>query len=248
MGSGIALEAIAESLRLAINHERLGVRSMTDWKNILPFNRLTSAFRETSTAKIESGAIQEAKFSIEKAWQENLAPIIRNQKFKGSGRNFRQIVDEFALAVNLQGSRYGGKFAINLGVQPLAIPNVLGALPDPKTIKEIECAFRDRLTEDGCDTWWSYDQIADSMRSAAHDAANLFQSKAMDHFHERIRFLSEVTPESIGASVPMTYVSLALLREADGKLDEARAFAQLARDRATSSWVTPNSMKHLLAI
>lgn len=220
---------------------------MADWKNIMPLNRLMAAFKGTSAAKGKSVPTEQENKFLEKAWQEKLAPAIRDQKFKGSGRNFRQIIDGFALAVNLQGSRYGRKFAINLGVQPLTIPNVLGVFPDPKTIKEIECAFRDRLTEGGCDTWWSYDQSAESMRQAAHDAATLFQSKAIEHFRERIRFLSEVTPESIGATVPMTYVSLALLREADGKLDEARAFARLARDRATSSWITPNSMKHLLA-
>ena len=185
-------------------------------------------------------------YSIEHAWREHLAPVIREYGFKGSGRNFRLVKDGFALAVNLQGSRYGGKFTVNLGVQPLAIPNVIGGEVDPKKFKEIECAFRERLSADDLDTWWSYTNDVAAINDAATGAATLFRNNAMSQFSNRMAFALSVKPEEVGRGAPGTFVSLALLREAQGDLSQARAFAQKAKEIATPSWVTPTSLRHLL--
>ena len=150
------------------------------------------------------------------------------------------------MAVNLQGSRYGGKFTVNLGVQPLAIPNVIGGEVDPKGFKEIECAFRERLSADGLDTWWSYTDDIASLRNAATGAATLFRKCAMSQLENRMAFALSVTPEDIGRGSPGTLTSLALFREAQGDLFQAKAFAQMARETATPHWVAPTSLRHLL--
>lgn len=185
-------------------------------------------------------------YSIEYAWREHLAPAIRDLGFKGSGRNYRLITDQFALAVNLQGSRHGGKFAINLGIHPLAIPIVNGKAIDIKSFREVECAFRERLTADGRDTWWSYADDAPSIRDAAQNAASLFRANAMAQFNARMNFALSATPQTVGRVLPMTLVSFALLREAQGNLAQAKAFAHLARKTAMSSWITPVSLRHLI--
>lgn len=41
--------------------------------------------------------------------------------FTGSGRTFRRVAGEWVHVVNVQGSRYGGQFGVNVAVHPLAI-------------------------------------------------------------------------------------------------------------------------------
>lgn len=185
-------------------------------------------------------------YSIENAWRDHLAPVIREMGFKGSGRNYRLAKDQFALAVNLQGSRYGGKFTVNLGIQPIVIPNAIRKTVDLKSFKEIECTFRERLSADGRDTWWSYTSEATSMIDAAQRAASLFRTNAMSQFDDRMSFALTATPETVGRAPPMTLVSFALLRETQGELGQAKAFARMARETATPSWITPASLRHLL--
>jgi hypothetical protein len=194
--------------------------------------------------QVEAGS--QASYSIENAWRDHLAPVMRDIGFKGSGRNYRLVTDQFALAVNLQGSRYGTKFTVNLGVQPIAIPNVIGKVVDLKNFKEIECTFRDRLTTDGRDTWWSYTDDPSSMRDAAQGAAELFRTNAMPQFTERMNFALSATPETVGRGPPMVLVAFALLRETQGELTQAKAFARMARETATPSWISPTSLRHLL--
>jgi hypothetical protein len=166
--------------------------------------------------------------------------------FKGSGRHFLRIDHEFVQAVNLQGSRYGGKFAVNLGLQPLGIPNVVGDETDPKTIKEIECAVRYRLSEDDMDTWWSYTSDPATMIQAASAAADMFERRALSYLEERAQFIRTATPEELGRGLPMDYVSFALFREAQGDTMQARAFVELAVKSASSNWVAHSAVKHLL--
>lgn len=185
-------------------------------------------------------------YTIEQAWAEHFAPGVRAEGFKGSGRTYRLVTDDFALAVNVQGSRYGGKFTVNLGVHPVSIPTVLGKMVDLKKFKEVECAFRERLTADGQDTWWSYNDNASSMAEAAKDAATLFRTLAMTRFNERMNFVRTACPEDVVGASPRVLASFAWMREAQGEIDQAREFASMARRTANPSWITPTSIKHLL--
>lgn len=186
-------------------------------------------------------------YTIENAWRDNFAPVMRELGFKGSGRHFRRVDGGFVQTVNLQGSQYGGKFAVNLGLQPASIPNGVGETVDPKTIKEIECVFRNRLTYDGGDTWWPYGDDPKSKGDAAISAARLFREKALIHFQDHAQFAKKISPEEIGKTGPGVCVALALLRERHGHIEQAKRFAQLAMAQGSSKyWKGYSPIKHLL--
>ena len=189
----------------------------------------------------------EADYTIDNAWRDHFAPATRKLGFKGSGRHFRRVEEGFIQTVNLQGSQMGGKFAVNLGLQPLNIPDVIGRDVDVKSIKEMECVFRNRLSADGCDTWWSYSRDPQQMAQAAKDAADLFLLKAEEYFAERSQFALNVKPHECGGGMVSLFVSLALLRERQGNIRDAKAFAELAVAKGSSPyWKGYSPIKHLL--
>jgi hypothetical protein len=186
-------------------------------------------------------------YRIELAWRDHLAPVLREAGFKGSGRHFRRIVNGFAECISLQGSRYGGKFAINLGIQPLSIPDVMGNDVDPRKIDEISCEFRRRLSETDCDQWWSYTQLISSKVSAAENAAEMFQRNGLKYFAEMTGDespLLTVNPISFESGLfdfrgfKATEVrmarSLSLLRLASGDIRSSKDFARIALEKMGS--------------
>jgi hypothetical protein len=186
-------------------------------------------------------------YTIENAWRDHFAPVARELGFKGAGRHFRRVIGCYVHTLNLQGSQYGGKFAVNLGLQPLDAPDVLGRDVNPKTVKEIECLFRNRLTIDGCDTWWSYAENAETKIEAVKSAASLLRNDVDDYFYERIQFFENVTSEEIGRVAPDVYVALALLREKQHELLEAQKFAKLAVERSSPKyWKKHSPVRHLV--
>jgi hypothetical protein len=140
--------------------------------------------------------------------------------------------------VNIQGSRYGGQFAINLSLQPLGLPDVLGRIPDQKKITEPDCEFRRRLSEDGADQWWTHDATTESMDAAVLSASDVYQRigrplleclsgpgspiftltpAQMPAFRDALR--------GFGSTECRIALVLARMRMADGRIDEAREFA-----------------------
>jgi hypothetical protein len=113
-------------------------------------------------------------YHLDDALRLHLAPVLRADGFKGSGRTYRRTVNGVVQVVNVQGSRSGGSFAINLGLHPLALPIRSGQQADPRKINEIDCAFRRRLREDERDQWWSHDS-AESAVVAAQAAAEVYR-------------------------------------------------------------------------
>jgi hypothetical protein len=86
---------------------------------------------------------------------KELSAYLRTLGFKGSGQNFRKVEDEFVFIINIQGSRTGSSFFVNLGAQPTFIPAECdSSLP---TLKEYECAMRRRV---GKENEWSLDKEA----------------------------------------------------------------------------------------
>ena len=177
---------------------------------------------------------------LEESIRHYLTPLLREDEFIGSGRTFRRVTGEFIQVVNIQGSRRGGKFAINLGLQPLALPDVLGGLPNVRTITESLCEFRRRLSESGGDQWWDHDASQLSMNAACGAAARVyvvvgrrilsqvaapdspFLTTTPDQFRSnRDRFLG------FSATLPRMALALARMRLAKGKVAEARAFAEV---------------------
>ena len=74
---------------------------------------------------------------------QRLGPVLRDLGFRGSGQTFRKASDDFVFIVNIQSSRSGDKFFVNLGAQPRFIPAECNA--DIGTLKEYECAMRARV-------------------------------------------------------------------------------------------------------
>lgn len=213
------------------------------------FSRLFATKNRAAKRQMETPAkyaAHDGVATIEDAWRDHFAPRLRSLGFKGSGRHFRKLDKDFVRTVNLQGSQYGRRFVVNLGLQPLGIPNVIGEHVDPKKIKEIECAFRYRLSENGCEVWWPYTSDPKTMVRAACDAADLFERRAQEYLDEQVEFILTVTPEGLGRTLPTDYVEFALLREAQGDLVQARAFVEKAVERASRNWVENSAVRHLL--
>src|SRR5215471_4199171 len=63
---------------------------------------------------------------LESSIRDFLSPVLESDGFFGSGRTFRRMSGDLIQVVQVQGSPYGGKFAVNLGIQPASIPDVAG--------------------------------------------------------------------------------------------------------------------------
>jgi len=86
---------------------------------------------------------------------KELGVHLRTLGFKGSGQNFRKVEDDYVFVINIQGSRWGDVFFINLGAQPMFIPAECDA--SLSSLKEYECVMRQRVGEE----WsWSLDEGA----------------------------------------------------------------------------------------
>jgi hypothetical protein len=78
----------------------------------------------------------------------DLVPQLRAEGFSGSGATYRKLENEVLFVVNFQRSRDGSRFFINLGGQPTCIPDEGRDYPNPRTLKEYECVFRERVGTD----------------------------------------------------------------------------------------------------
>ncbi len=101
---------------------------------------------------------KDAKILFYDLLKQEFAPRLREVGFKGSGIHFRRIRGEVINTINIQGNKYGGSSAVNLGLHlsflPLAWNN---ELPDLAKIREVDCEFRNRLAPGRkADYWWKY--------------------------------------------------------------------------------------------
>lgn len=197
--------------------------------------------------------------TLEKSIRAHLAPLLREDGFTGSGRTFRRFGDGIAHVVRVQGSSYGGKFAVNLGVHPLSVP--LDACPNLRKMTEADCVLRRRLSLDGGDQWWPHDSSQASMDAAVADAAAVYAVRGRQMFAP---FIGPATPLHtmtaanlaegaydlhgfwvLGTGLART---LAQMRQAEGDLAAARAFAQLAVDRMGDGSLDSGTPPELRAI
>ncbi|HMS39181.1 MAG TPA: DUF4304 domain-containing protein [Pyrinomonadaceae bacterium] len=104
------------------------------------------------------------------------APILRADGFKGSGRTFRRVRGELIHVVNIQNYRYGGMFAVNLGVNLTFLLDSIGKQVDVKNITEPLCEFRRRMTNGVTDQWWSYKDNFKSIHKAVSDMIKVYEN------------------------------------------------------------------------
>jgi hypothetical protein len=178
---------------------------------------------------------------LEASIRYHFSPILKSDGFSGSGRTFRRILGSVIHVVNVQGAREGGKFAVNLGIQPLCIPDVLGAVPNPTRITAELCEFRRRLCESKGDQWWEHEASKASMDAAVQQAAAVYTAIGRNLFFEQsgpVAALHRLTPEQFadghyslsgfGSTKVRMARSLALMRRSAGNLRDASAFADIA--------------------
>jgi len=185
---------------------------------------------------------------LESAIRSTLAPLLREDGFSGSGRTYRRVRDGWVQIVGVQGSRYGGAFAVNLAIHPLAIPDLTGKMPAPRTMKMEHCEFRRRLSETACDQWWKHEATLASMTIAMEAAAEVY-ARTGRALLARVSgvdmpLMTVTAAEFIAgaydfAGFSSTKVRMALalarLRKSQGRLEESKAFAAWGLENASNA-------------
>ncbi|WP_315812586.1 DUF4304 domain-containing protein [Bradyrhizobium sp. SZCCHNR2028] len=184
------------------------------------------------------------KASLPKAIRSQFAPTLRRDGFSGTSRRYWRLVGGQCQVVEVQGSRYGGKFAVNMGIQPMSIPLLSGEPPEPKRMREMDCLFRRRLARQPGDQWWDYEPNQLSMDAAARDACAMYEQVGraqLDFMAQPTSPLTTVTPEAFaeqtcdfkgfGNTGVLMAWALGHMRKAAGKNAEAQGFARFALEK-----------------
>lgn len=172
--------------------------------------------------------------------KSEFAPALRSVGFVGSGKRFRRVAADCIHVVEVQLWRAGGRFAVNLGLQPLDIPVRLGGPPDTQKVTEPDCEFRQRLADRGSDQWWQFVSVEDAMEAASACAAT-FLRVGEGKFTEQTGWTSRlrtITPAELeesdfsfsgfSSTKARTARALALMRLATNEIQSARDFASIA--------------------
>jgi hypothetical protein len=184
--------------------------------------------------------MSDAKPSVAKAIQRQFAPTLRRDGFSGTAQRYWRVVGDQCQLVEVQGSRHGSKFAINLGIQPMSVPLRSGDMPEPKRLREMECMFRRRLAIQKGDQWWDYGPNQASMDAAAQDACAVYEQvgkRQLEVMAEPSSPIYTVMPEAFAARAfnfngfgntgVLMALTLAQMRKAAGNSVDARAFARI---------------------
>jgi hypothetical protein len=199
-------------------------------------------------------------YRLEMSIKKYFAPILRGDGFSGSGRCYRRVAGDLIQVVQVQGSRNGGKFAVNLAIQPIAVPDVLGNAPNPAHIRDELCEFRRRLSELRADQWWEHDGSEESIDAAVLRAVAVYSVHGRKVFAEQSdtrSSLHTITPEQFesgryrfsgfaNTEVRMAR-ALALMRKASGSVDQARAFARIGLARVGNAVALRKEFEQLCA-
>lgn len=198
---------------------------------------------------------------LETAIRAHLAPCLREDGFSGSGRTFRRVRDSWVQVVNVQGSRWGGSFAINLGLHPVMLPDVIGNVVDPKKITESLCEFRRRLSESGADQWWDHAPTEEGMSAAMAQAAKVYVTigrPLLEQLSGPLAPMNTVSPDEFASGqfdfrgfgttkVRMALV-LARLRRVQGRALEAASFARFGLAHVNSSFALRRELEELASM
>lgn len=181
------------------------------------------------------------KPSLATAMRTEFAPTLRRDGFSGSGQRYWRVLGGQCQIVEAQGSRYGGKFAINMGVQPISVPLRSGDAPEARRLKEMNCMFRRRLAAEEGDQWWDYEPSQASLDEAVRQACAVYEQvgKAqLDSIAEPGSPINTLTAEAFAARAYnfhgfgntgiLMALTLAQVRKAAGNNKEAAEFARVA--------------------
>lgn len=167
---------------------------------------------------------------------KELGAFIRALGFKGSGQNFRKTEVDFVFVINIQGSRTGDVFFVNLGAQPVFVPAECDAAL--ATLKEHECIMRSRVGSE-----WPWVLPSDSVAMLKSEIET-----AQEEFFGRMRTMRTVISSepveqliqkfSAGTTPARAALHLARAAFALGHRDSAMALVEhglaIASERATA--------------
>lgn len=197
---------------------------------------------------------------LNKLITKELSPVFHGDGFRGSGRTFTRVRGELIHLVNIQGSSWGGSFAVNLAVHLMFLPDVRGFPADPRKISESLCEFRRRMTAPSAsDQWWRYDDNEDSIRGAVLQAKQVY----LEHGRAQLEFFRtypddfvRMTPENISSPKELlggfhnTFPRLALIfariRLHEGDLQSARRFAQVGLEHVDQTSLLADLMRDVI--
>ena len=172
---------------------------------------------------------------LEIAIRAALAPALRGDGFEGSGRRFFKRSGPWIQIIAVQGSKWGGSFAVNLAIHFATVPDLAGGEPDPKKMNEAYCQFRRRLSESNADMWWKHDADAASMLAAVESAADMYARVGRSYFELAFTALGTITPEALasgnydlqgfGNTKIRLGLAFARIRKFEGRPEESRGFA-----------------------
>jgi hypothetical protein len=165
-------------------------------------------------------------------------PILKKDGFRGSGRKYYKHSGQWLQLLNVQGSRYGGSFAVNLAIHYATAPDLVGNVPDPAKMTEAHCELRRRLAEDRADMWWKHESNTESMLEAVQSASAMYEKVGRKCFAQAIETLDSMTADALAhgsydlqgfhPGVPRLGLALARIRKLQGRAAESRTFAAVA--------------------
>lgn len=194
---------------------------------------------------------------LESAIRSAFAPLLRAEGFAGSGRRFHKCVGPWIQIITVQGSRYGGSFAVNLGIHFSTAPDLAGNPPDPKKMNEAHCEFRRRLSDSNADKWWKHELDHMSMLTAVESAASVYSHFGRRYFELACASLNAITPEALasgaydlqgfGTTKVRLGLAIARIRKLEGRPEESRGFAQYALQHVGSATAHNSELQTLAA-
>lgn len=178
----------------------------------------------------------DARQLVDKAIREILAPLLRADGFKGSGRRYCRVHGELIHILNVQGSQYSRALAVNLGIH-LRFLGAMGGRPvDPVRLHDSECFLRRRMTDgrSGGDQWWEHDGTADSIASAVMTISRVYTQLGrgmFDQFSNYPGSFAHFTPDNVlggthGFGINVWTAEFARIRMHEGDTAAALAFIQ----------------------
>lgn len=134
-------------------------------------------------------------------------PVLVADGFKVSGNVCRRIRGDVIHLLAFQGSVYGGKCAINLGIHLNFLPCVGNPQStDQSKITEVDCEFRSRLAPDGeSDKWWDYGASEAESLASVESMLQIYREVAVPYFSRFSSFPDDfvkATPAEFIAGAP----------------------------------------------
>jgi hypothetical protein len=165
-----------------------------------------------------------------------IAPLLKTEGFKKTGRTWIKESADFSYVVNVQasqwnGSETGASFTINYGIYIPSIYESLFGMQKPKAPKEYDCVLRKRVTESTkAEVWWCiYDDT--DIEKLGGEVGAIFTDQCFSMFKE-IGSLADVVGmmkiDSLEYSPGFFQLARALLYAEIGDRVEARNCFSLA--------------------